>query len=52
MQHKMALQVGVEMREFGKGVLQKFSKPIASYLFRFAVRTYGEVMLTVFELIC
>ena len=52
MQHKMALQVGVEMREFGKGVLQKFSKPIASNLFRFAVRTYGEVVLTVFELIC
>ena len=52
MQHKMALQVGVEMREFGKGVLQKFSKPFASNLLRFAVRTYGEVMLTVFELIC
>ena len=39
--------MGVEVREFGKGVLQKFSKPVASNLFRFAVRTYGEVMLAV-----
>ena len=52
MQHKMALQVGVEMWKFGEGVLQKFSKPFASNLLRFAVRAYGEVMLTVFELIC
>ena len=52
MQNKVALQVGVERRKFGKGVLQKFSKPFASNLLRFAVRAHGEVMLTVFELVC